>query len=231
MIKLHQLRFDRVTRDIRVVWLRKVELQDELLLQVLRIGTLITHKDLQAQAWLPNLDNRLMVMVLCKDQIVDEWSVVKDVKSKTQNRMQFVLTRLGVEIKIRPSKCKDTKLMIRVWQVQAVMFSLTWMEDSPCKAWMETLNNKWVQIISRRSSRREKQLQRTRLKRLIVHESRCLLQNFQTVPTTWIVWASQAMLASKIPSLWTLTSSIRVVQLLRTITQLWLIEVWTISLC
>lgn len=180
---LLQLKFDQLTRDTRVVLLRKVVVQDESLHPVSRIVTLRTYKGRLAQVWLRNLDSRLLVMVLCKDRTVDVWLVVKDVRSKTRNKRQFVQTQLVVAIRIKPSRCKAIKQMIRVWQAQAVTFSLTW-TGSLCKVWIATTNSKWVPTISRRSSRQEKRWQLTRLRLRTARESPYLLLNFQTVLTT-----------------------------------------------
>ena len=146
--------------------------------------------------------------------------------------MQSVQTQQAVETRIRHFKCKATKPMIKVWQVQAATCSLIWM-GSQFKAYTAAISSKLsVPTTSRRSSRQEKLWQLTRLRRLTAHESLFLPLNSQIVPITWIVWANKVMLvAQAFRTLFSLTiiNLTRVDQQSRTTIRQWSIAAWTIS--
>ena len=168
-----------------------------------------------------------MGMAQFRDRTVDVWSVAKGDRSKIRSRMLSGRTQLVVVIKIRLCKCKDTRRMIKVWPVRAVMCNSTW-TVSRFKACTQETSNKWVLITSRRSNRRGKQWQRTRLKLQIVHESLYHLQSIQTAQTMWLEWASRR---TKMQCSWIAISLTKAARRLKITTQVWSIGVWMINSC
>ena len=182
-----------------------------------------------------------MGRVLFRDLTVGEWLVVRGGRLRIKSRMRFAPTLLAVATKTRLFRCKATRPMTRVWQVQAVMFNSTWMGSNfkVAGCTQGTTLNKSAQAISRHSNKRVKQWLRTRLRPQTALASLFPPQNTPRAPIMWTEWVNKVAMSlrlqfrqlpcSKMQYLWIVISWIKAVQPLKTITRAWLIAAWTIN--